>query len=55
MKLNKKNKHDSSNGSSESQNSKKDFEHLNEQEKKNHNKPLNTGDHIEKKWFPRSK
>jgi len=51
MKLNKKNKK----GSSKGQNSQKDFSQLNEQEKKNGNKPLNTGDHIEKKWFPRSK
>jgi hypothetical protein len=50
---NKKNKHSSPQNSD--QNSKKDFDHLNEQEKKNHNKPLNTGNHIEKKWFPRTK
>lgn len=53
MKLDKKNKHNHSLPKSE--NSKKDFEHLNDQEKDNHNKPLNSGNHFEKKWFPRTK
>ncbi len=48
----KKNKNNSAHNSTENQNSKKDFDHLNDQEKKNGNKPLNSGNHFEKKWFP---
>ncbi len=51
----KKNKYSSPNGSIENQNSKKNSDHLNEQEKDRHNKPLNTGNRIEKKWFPKTK
>ncbi len=40
---------------SKSQGGQKDFAQLNELEKKNKNKPLNTGNHIEQKWFPKSK
>lgn len=48
MKLIKKSKNNSA------VNSAKDREQLTELEKKNHNKPLNTGNFIEKKWFRRS-
>lgn len=49
MKLIKKNK------SNLVKKSSKKREQLNELEKKTHNKPLNTGNHIEQKWFPRTK